>query len=174
MIDEKTLKAFVRRESYDESVLVETIQGISRMVVLKSPYILDYSEDVSVGVLKCWELLNSEHVDPARSLVRFLFCGVRNTLVNRSKKESKINDAVEEKQLLNGLPVFKRSDSWMDDYFKYFDEHFSQVCGSLYFMRKKAHQFRNVKDISALCPLMKRIAKAIMVKFLWERSISRL
>jgi len=111
-IDADNVKAYIRflrgdkTVSYDEDSLYDTLQDIIRLV-MKRHFPMDdkdpRKEDViCIGLLKCIDLMNSDHIKPEGNVISMFYSGVRNSIGNSLKSEArkakKMNDMLDKSE----------------------------------------------------------------------------
>lgn len=96
-IDVDNLRVYIRNhrgetdDPCDEELLFETLNDLIRLV-MKRQYQYDQNkrEDLEgIALLKCIELLHSDHIDPTRNLTNILYTGIRNSVGNYLKSEQR-------------------------------------------------------------------------------------
>lgn len=92
MIDQEPLRSYLRGEMYDTALLESTIRDVIKVVYGR--YYKGYpelkEELANVGMEKAISLLHSEHADPTKNLVNFLFTGIRNEMSNFIRRSQKV------------------------------------------------------------------------------------
>jgi hypothetical protein len=94
----------------DEELLYESLSELTN-VVIRRQFQFDQNkrEDLDgIALLKCIDLLHSDHIDPKRNLTNMLYTGIRNSVGNflksEARKASKFTILVDKKSdaILNG------------------------------------------------------------------------
>jgi len=127
-IDADNVKRYIRTLrgeeglEYDEDSLYDTLQDIIR-VVMKRHFPMDdrdpRKEDViSIGLVKCLELMHSEHIRIDGNVISMFYSGIRNSIGNSLKsaarKSKKMNEILDrsENEDIQEEQNFSNMDFW--------------------------------------------------------------
>lgn len=90
MIDMNQVIAFAENRKYDPRAFLETLDDIIRVVIRRHFPYGDYEEFRSIGLERCIKLLRSDYVDlQSKSLLNFLYTGIRNEISNYIRSRQK-------------------------------------------------------------------------------------
>jgi hypothetical protein len=100
VIHTDALIAFAKNERYNQTLFMESLNDIIRLVVKRHFPYGDEEEFYSVATLKCIALLRSEYVDLSpKRLVSFLYTGSRNEISNFVRSQKRLDSMSRLEQL---------------------------------------------------------------------------